>query len=177
VVTKFYNEKTKGPTLIELFTATGNLKKFYLTTWDVRCVHHVWHSTHPYGIQVIATHVSTWVHRYSSLLQWSVALGQRGDMVMFGEFPVFDITPKKRKYSRFWTSGDFGSQNTSCWSFPDACPIQRPGNTVFRYWRTSHWKWVGLPSCWNMNVGIFCNMSRYVIPGVHYETPCTQGVS
>ena len=41
VITNIYNKKTKGPTLMELFTATGNLKKFlFLTTRDVRCVHH-----------------------------------------------------------------------------------------------------------------------------------------
>ena len=28
------------------------------------------------------THPSTWVHRYSSLLQWSVPLGQRGHVAM-----------------------------------------------------------------------------------------------
>jgi hypothetical protein len=28
VITKIYNNKTKGPTLMELFTATGKLKKF-----------------------------------------------------------------------------------------------------------------------------------------------------
>ena len=27
VITNIYNKKTKGPTLIELFTATGKLKK------------------------------------------------------------------------------------------------------------------------------------------------------
>ena len=40
VITNIYNKKTKGPTLMELFTATGNLKKSFLTTRDVRCVHH-----------------------------------------------------------------------------------------------------------------------------------------
>ena len=41
VITNIYNKKTKGPTLMELFTATGKLKKFFfLTTIDVRCVHH-----------------------------------------------------------------------------------------------------------------------------------------
>jgi hypothetical protein len=40
VITNIYNKKTKGPTLMELFTATGKLKKFLLTTGDVRCVHH-----------------------------------------------------------------------------------------------------------------------------------------
>ena len=40
-ITNIYNKKTKGPTLMELFTATGKLKKFFfLTTTDIRCVHH-----------------------------------------------------------------------------------------------------------------------------------------
>ena len=30
VITNIYNKKTKGPTLMELFTATGELKKFFL---------------------------------------------------------------------------------------------------------------------------------------------------
>jgi hypothetical protein len=38
VITNIYNKKAKGPTLMKLFTATGNLKFF--TTRDVRCVHH-----------------------------------------------------------------------------------------------------------------------------------------
>ena len=44
VITNIYNKKTKGPALMELFTATGKLKKFFcflffvLTTRDVRCV-------------------------------------------------------------------------------------------------------------------------------------------
>ena len=40
VITNIYNKKTKGPTLMELFTATGKLKKSFLTTRDVRCVRH-----------------------------------------------------------------------------------------------------------------------------------------
>jgi len=43
VITNIYNKKTKGPTLMELFTATGKLKKFFFTTTDVRCVPcHLW---------------------------------------------------------------------------------------------------------------------------------------
>jgi hypothetical protein len=40
VITNIYNKKTKGPTLMELFTATGKLKKFFFppTTRDVWCV-------------------------------------------------------------------------------------------------------------------------------------------
>jgi len=59
VITNIYNKKTKGPTLMELFTATGKLKKFFLTTRDVRCAHHRWHGTRRYDIQVLATHAST----------------------------------------------------------------------------------------------------------------------
>jgi len=38
VITNIYNKKTKGPTLMELFTATGKLI-FFITRY-VRCVHH-----------------------------------------------------------------------------------------------------------------------------------------
>jgi len=32
VITNIYNKKTKGPTLMELFTAIGKLKKFFFLT-------------------------------------------------------------------------------------------------------------------------------------------------
>jgi len=38
VITNIYNKKTKRPTSMELFTATGKL--IFFTTRDVRCVHH-----------------------------------------------------------------------------------------------------------------------------------------
>jgi len=60
VITKIYNKKTEGPTLMELFRATRKLKKFFfLTTRNVRCLHYGWHDTHRYDIQVVATHAST----------------------------------------------------------------------------------------------------------------------
>jgi len=40
VITNINKKKPKGPTLMELYTATGKLKNFFLTTRDVRCVHH-----------------------------------------------------------------------------------------------------------------------------------------
>jgi hypothetical protein len=40
VITNIYNKKTKEPTLLELFTATRKIKKFFLTTRDVRSVYH-----------------------------------------------------------------------------------------------------------------------------------------
>jgi hypothetical protein len=35
VITNIYNKKTKGPTLMELFTATGKLKKFFFWQADM----------------------------------------------------------------------------------------------------------------------------------------------
>jgi hypothetical protein len=81
VITNIYNKKPKGRTLMELFTATGKLF-FFLTTKDVRCVHHGWHGTLQHDIQVFATHASIWMHRYSSRLHWSVPVGQRGNVVL-----------------------------------------------------------------------------------------------
>jgi len=149
VITNICNKKTKGPTLMELFTTTGKLvkKKFFFYNYRVRYVQHGWHGTYRYDIQVLATHASTWVHRYSSLLQWSVPLVQRGH-VTNDEYPVFDISPEKK--SQGVMSGALGGQSISGWSFPDANPVQRPGNTVFRYWRTSQWKWAGFSSDWSM---------------------------
>jgi hypothetical protein len=67
VITNIYNKKTKGPTLMEFFTATGKMKKLFLTTRDVRCVHHGWHGTHRYDIQVVTTHTLT--HRTSLVVK------------------------------------------------------------------------------------------------------------
>jgi hypothetical protein len=41
-------------------------------------------TTHIDTIFKFLPHASTWVHRYSSLLQWSVPLGQRGHVAMVG---------------------------------------------------------------------------------------------
>jgi len=59
-----------------------NWKWFFLTTRDVWCVHNRWQGTHRYDIQVLATHASTWVHWYSSLLQWSMPLGRHGHVAL-----------------------------------------------------------------------------------------------
>ena len=61
VITNIYNKKTKGPTLMELLTVTGKLKKFFMATRDFRCVHHGRQGTHRYDIKVVATHASACV--------------------------------------------------------------------------------------------------------------------
>jgi hypothetical protein len=83
VISNIYNKKTKGSTLMELFTATGKLKKFFLTTRNVRCVYFGWHGTHQYDTQVLLgtdycrseeyryTHVDVCVAR-TWILYWCV---------------------------------------------------------------------------------------------------------
>jgi len=114
MITNIYNKETKGLTLIELFTATGKLKKFFLTPIDVRCVHHWWHGTHRYDILVLATHASTWVHRYSSLLQRSVPLGQRGQVAMVGRILSTKCTLHSNHRLTVWysnTQNDFSPRS------------------------------------------------------------------
>ena len=144
-------------------------------------MHHGWHSTHRYDIQVLTTHASTWVHRYSSLLQWSVPLGQRGHVS--GSFAYF-------------------AQNVHCtvtidlllsyWKTQTNIPLPHPfTRRPFSHYIHSHrlaaemWTtmknnlpgksfWVFPSICTGFvntcptvfPIIIFCN------PGVHYETPC-----
>jgi hypothetical protein len=74
VITNIYKKKTKGPTLMELFTDTGQLEKVssFFTTIAVRCVHHRWHGTHRYDIQVLATHASIWTLLLAQTLSFSI---------------------------------------------------------------------------------------------------------
>ena len=46
---------------------------------------------------------------------------------------IRSLTYHQRKKSQGVMSGDLGGHSNRRWSFPDGRPIQRPGNTVFRY--------------------------------------------
>ena len=69
---------------MELFTGTRKLKKYFLFD-NYRCSMCAppvtRHTSIRYSVSC-HTRASTWVNRYSSLLQWSVHLGQRGHVVM-----------------------------------------------------------------------------------------------
>ena len=71
VITNIYNKKTKGPTLMGLFTATGKLKKFFFGQLEMFDVCTTGDTAHIDTIFKFLphTHAATWVHRYSSLLQ------------------------------------------------------------------------------------------------------------
>jgi hypothetical protein len=92
VNTNIYIKEAKGPNLMELFTATGKPKKFFfwqLEMFDMCTMCDTAHIdmlfkflAHTHTHTHTHMRASTWVHRYSSLLQWSVPLGQRGHVAM-----------------------------------------------------------------------------------------------
>ena len=174
VITNIYNKKTKGPTLMELFTATGKLKKFFfLTTRDVRCVHRGWHGTHRYDIQVLAPHTSTWVHRYSSLLQWSVPLGH---VAMVGRILCTKCTLHSNhrltvSYSN--TQNDF-SPGAAIFSLHT---LASPSGRNVNYDEKTYWeKILSCSFClYRFRKYVSCGFPiiNFCNPGVHYETPCT----
>jgi hypothetical protein len=144
-----------------------------MTIRQVPCMYHAWQNTHRYNTQILATHASKCVHRYSSPLQWSMPLGQRGHVAMVEQIPGLWHISKEKKFQGVM-SGDLGGHSNSGWSFPDARPIECPDNTVFRYRRTSQWKWAGLPYCWNMNVGILCSYDRASLSRVNRTNKMSQ---
>jgi hypothetical protein len=135
VIRNIYNKKIKGPTLMELFTTTGKLVP----------------PLHNYRCSMCAPRVTRHTSiRYSSSCNTRVNMGasifftaamirafrsarSRGN----GGTNTWSLTYPQRKNSQGVMSGDLGGHSINGWSFPDARPIQRPGNTVARYWRTS----------------------------------------
>ena len=55
------NQRTYLNGIVHSHRKTENVF-FFLTTRYVRCVHHEWHGTHRYDIQIVATHASTCWH-------------------------------------------------------------------------------------------------------------------
>ena len=103
------NKKTKGPTLMELFTATGKLIFFWqLEMFDV-CT--TGDTAHIDTIFKLLPQASTWVHRYSSLLQWPVPLVQRGHVTMVERILCTKCTlHSNHRLTRVWysnTQNDF----------------------------------------------------------------------
>jgi hypothetical protein len=70
VITNIYNKKTKGPTLMELFTATGKLKRFFDNQRGSMCAPRVTRHT---SIQYLSS-CHTRVFRHGSLQQWRLSM-------------------------------------------------------------------------------------------------------
>ena len=155
VITNIYNKKTKGPTVIELFTAKGKLEKFFDNKRCSMCAPWVTRHTLIQYSSSCHTHINMGASIFltAAMIRAFRSARSRGN----GGTNIWSLTYPQRK-------GDLGGHNNNGWSFPEGRPIQHSGNTVFRYWQTSQWKWAGLPSCWNMNVSHRHTMSRYVTP-------------
>ena len=140
-------------------------------------MHHGWHGTRGYDIQVLVIHVSTWVRQYSSLLQWSVPLGQQGHMAMalcllytkctlHSNHRLIRVLFQHTKWL-LPQSGHFLITYTHI-AWQQKCELWR---------KTNYWEKTFLSCslylyrfCKCMSYGfpiiIFCN------PRIHYETPC-----
>ena len=68
VIKNIYNKKTKGPTLMELFTATGKLFFFYKLEMFDLC-------THRYYIQVLATPKKNFFFSFPVAVNNSIKVG------------------------------------------------------------------------------------------------------
>jgi hypothetical protein len=122
------------------------------------------------------THASTWVHRYSSLLQWSVPLGQRGQVKMTERILCTKCTLHSHHRLTVWYSN---TQNDFC---PGAAilslhTLASPGGRNENYDEKQLTGGGGLSRSFYLYmfrkymfhgspIINFCN------PGVHYETPC-----
>ena len=143
-------------------------------------MHQRWHGTHRYEIQVLATHASTWVNRYSSLLQWSVPLGQRGQVPMVGRTLWRNVRCTVTTDLLVWysnTQNDFHPRATIFSLYTLVSPSGRNvnydekqltggKNVSFSFYLYRFRKYVS----YGFSIIIFCN------PGVHFETPCIIGL-
>ena len=137
-------------------------------------MHHGWHGTHRYDIQVLATRALTWVHRYCSLLQWSVPLGQRGHVAMV-------LCTKCTLHSNHRFIGVIFQHKTT--SLPE-----RPFSHYINSHRLAAEMWTTMKnnllgkhfffSCsfylyrFRKHVSYGFAIINFCNPGVHYERPC-----
>jgi hypothetical protein len=156
VITSIYNKKPNGPTLMELFIATKKWIRF-LHNWRCsRCSRRVtWHTSIRYSSSCdTRVNMGALIFFTAAIIRAFRSARPRANG---GRIPGLWHISKTKKKKQGLISGDLQGQSISCWSFPDARTIQRPGNTVFREWSTSQWKWARILSCCNKNVCMFCN--------------------
>ena len=176
IITNIYNKKTKGPTLMELFTATGKLKKFFffLTTRYVRFVHHGWHGTHRYDTRVLAIHVDfclqtpsfskLFIPRMNGLVCRRILCIPCTKCTLHSNVHFVWYSNTQNNFSL--GAAIFSLYTLIAWR--QKCEVR---------WKTTYWgkKFLSCSlylhrfhkyKCYSFPIINFCN------PGVHYETPC-----
>jgi len=161
---------------MELFTATGKLRKVFDNYRCSICAPRVTRHTSIRYSSSCHTHASTWVHRYSSLLQWSVPVG-----------PVLSVGGSFTYFAR----------NARCTVTTDLlCDIpthkttsspERPFSHYIHSHRLAAEMWTTMKNnllggkilSYSFCLYRFCKYVSYGFPiinlcnpGVHYETPC-----
>jgi hypothetical protein len=140
-------------------------------------VHHGWHGTHRYDIQVLATNASTWGHRYSSLPQllipctngllcrrvrcvvctkWTFNCNHRLTLVIFQH--TKQTSPPERPFSHYIHSHRLAAE---MWTAMKNKFLGGKNLSCFFYLYGFR-KYVS----YGFSIINFCNR------GVHYETPC-----
>jgi len=169
VITNIYNKKTKGPTIMELFTATGKLKRFFFLQLEMFDVCTTGDTAHIDTISKFLphthTHTSTWVHRCSSLLQWSVPLGQRGHVAMVGRI----LFTKRTLHSNHRLTRVILQHTKRL--------LPRSGRNV-KYdekqltGEKKNWVVPSICTCFVNTCRTVFPIINFCNPGLHYETPC-----
>jgi hypothetical protein len=150
-------------------------------------VHHGWHSTHRLDTQILATHVSTWAHWYSSLLQWSVhghsvsvnclyharmVLSVGGSFVYFAQNARCTVTTNLLVWY-FNTQNDFSPRAAIFSLHTLASPSGRNVNYDGKQLTGKN-----ILELFLLSVQVFVNVSysfriiNCCNSGLHYETPC-----
>jgi len=145
-------------------------------------VHHGWHGTHRYDIQVLATHTSTWVQQYSSLLQLSVPLGQRGHVTVV----LCVLCTKCTFHSNYSATRVIFQTHTT---YPPERPFShyiKSHRLAAGMWTTTKNNFLGEKKCLSCSFYLY-RFRKYLSygfpiinfrnPGVHYETPCIVGLT
>jgi hypothetical protein len=174
VITNIYNKKTKGPTLMELFTATGKLTIF-LTTTDVRRVHHVTRHT---SIRYSSS-CHTRVNMGASVFFTAVmirALGQWGHMSMLGRILCTKCTLHSNHRLTVWYSNtqNVFSPGAAIFSLHTlASPSGRNVNYDKRktYWEKKNFSCSFYLYRFRKYVSYGFPIINFCNPGVHYENP------
>jgi len=170
---------------MELFTITWKLD-FFLTTRDFRCVHHGWHGTHRFDIQVLGTRSTSslavngrpldfCLHRHpfsvNCLYHARMVLSVGGSFAYFARNARRTVTTDLLVwYSN--TKNDFSPERpfshcihshrlaVEMWTTMKNNLVPKKKLSFFYLYRLRNYVSCGFP------ITNVCN------PGVHYETPC-----
>ena len=186
VITNVYNKKTKGPTLMEVFTAPGKLKKFFFFFFLLEM------------FDVCTTGDTAHIDRNSSSCHTRVNMGESTTWFMLAQTPSFSklCTPRTNglvcrrvlahfaRNARCTVTTDLLVWNSNTQN--DLSP-ERPFSHYIHSHRLAEEMWTTMKNnllgkfflCFSFFLYRFRKyvsygfpIKKFCNPGVHYETPC-----